>query len=744
MTSDVAQLSSPLARAVAEYLTNFIDPPFAELTDIEIRDKLDVLHINLEPELPQHREVPFQTHEPVTILFDHVDKFEPRVFSARSDFPADLELIHTNYDIEEDGIALCLWEEAWDNLSRTLTGQAFVEKMRDWFTRTANGDVHPDDQGLEPLLPGTVNTLVLPAGMPKGPWYVVGGSEIEGRHTLVLDNVTPKDRPSAISFSLFSLELDAVVHGALRMPPHNLRGLVDLLANFGADLLASLKEWLLEQEQLSNTSNDRPLLLFKIPMRRNLEGPVEHYEMWAFSPIESIAEFGNYLGVTITEVVAGKSITAAAVGQKPQDLSTLMIMRWRVVQQLDRALARKYAANNRDSDAQLVAIGAGAIGSNLIVNTSKAGIGRWTIIDSDVVLPHNTVRQVQGHTFVGYPKAEVLRLEVGTILAEDDAAAICTNVLHPGEKLAEVDKALSAADIVIDLSASPAVVGYLADHPDVRRAASFFFNPDGSDLVVLSEGSDRALRVDEIEAQYFLACGANPVFDQHFAAARADRLRYANACQDLTRPLPPWQVQTLSGIAAGRLLDLLDDTDSTAQVWNLDPPSGHIVPLRINLAPVQRIESAAMRITVSNDVVATMRALREERAPDETGGILVGSFDLSRNILHILAALPAPSDSKQSPTFFIRGARNLRPLMDMLADKSAGQLYYVGEWHSHPDGVAARPSKDDEEVFSHLESNIGPGGSPFAMLICGAEESWVRVGWQQRSTTEGVISYGDQ
>ena len=148
-----------------------------------------------------------------------------------------------------------------------------------------------------------------------------------------------------------------------------------------------------------------------------------------------------------------------------------------------------------------------------------------------------------------------------------------------------------------------------------------------------------------------------------------------------------------------------------------------------------------MRVSVSDAALAGMRLLRAQAAPDETGGILLGSYDLIRNQLHIVAALAAPADSRQSPTYFVRGTKDLKPLVDAVSAATAGRLGYVGEWHSHPDGAAARPSQDDEQVFTYLDSHLGPGGAPYAMMICGAREAWLRAGWQHRGTVEGVFFY---
>ncbi|MGE3277719.1 MAG: Mov34/MPN/PAD-1 family protein, partial [Vicinamibacterales bacterium] len=49
--------------------------------------------------------------------------------------------------------------------------------------------------------------------------------------------------------------------------------------------------------------------------------------------------------------------------------------------------------------------------------------------------------------------------------------------------------------------------------------------------------------------------------------------------------------------------------------------------------------------------------------------------------------------------------------------RTFGQLEYVGEWHSHPDGCACAPSRDDLTVLSWLSSHMDADGVPGVMMI---------------------------
>lgn len=742
MSDGESDIRSALARSVARYLTDAVDHPYGRLLAARRENGIDLVDIEVEPELAQDRRVAILSREPVRLMFfTDDDSTAPSVRSLRDDFP--IGEVHTNLDRGANGLGLCIWEESWDDLSRTLTGQMLVERVRTWFTLMASGRLHREDQPLEPLIPATSHTIVIPPGSMTGPWFIDHVVEDGDTYTLLMSGVAPADASKGRDFAIFYRELPSQVHGALARRPYDLGALSALLETFGVDLIAELRQWLGASEQTVRASDRHLVLMFVIPKRRSSNGPDEALEVWAYTAGGTLAAFGEKLGATFTAPQGDGFVTARALSGPPPalDLSSIPLPGWRVVQRLDRATARVYAATSRSEDAKLVAIGAGAIGSNVVMNTTRAGIGEWTVIDNDSILPHNTVRQTQTNRWVGLPKAGVLAGEANHILAENGVTGIVADVLRPGEMAEPVQAALAAADVVVDFSASPAVVGHLADQ-EVRRAASFFFSPDGSDLVLLGEDPGRALRLDEIEAQYFLTVAANPRLHDHLASARMDLIRYANACQDLSRPLPPWRVQMLSGLAGGKLIDLLDAAHPSAGVWRLDPGTGAVVPVPVDLHPVQRVSGDSVRVSVSELVLDKMRHLRKAAAPNETGGVLIGTFDLVRNVVHVLAALPAPPDSRQAPTYFVRGAKDLQPLVERLAAATAGRLQYVGEWHSHPDHAAARPSADDEKVFEHLRGHLEPVGSPFAMLICGAEETWMRVGWQERGRAEGVLHHG--
>ena len=731
---------SRLARSVVRYLVESPNHPYATLTSVSRDDSFDVLDIEFEIELEQRRKVPIRPREPVRLIFmSNDDAWQPRVLSRRADFP--VGMVHTNLDREDGGLALCIWEEAWSDLATNLTGQALIERIRTWFSTMAAGTVHGDDQFLEPLIQSSPHTLIIPAGEIRGPWFTSLAFKHNGLITLGMSKEKPEKEVSGHNFAIYTPQLPGQLHRGLSRTPYDLGALQRLCLEFGFDLVEDLVRWLLAPEQLSGARNRQPMLIITVPKRRAQEEPDEQLEVWCYTLGQSLAELGERLGVTITERKTGLTTEKILGSVRDADLPSVHMAPWRVVQRLDRATARDFAGTARKTDTPMLAIGAGAIGSNVTMMVTRSGIGPWAVVDGDITLPHNTVRQVQGNDSVGFPKASVLKVELDHVFEEGGNIGISANVFAPGEEAAALDTAVRNTEIAIDFTASPAVVGWLSDQP-IRRGASAFFGPDGSDLVVLAEGKSREVRVDEIEAQYFWSVATEPQLNGHLSAARLDKIRYANACQDLSRPLPPWQLQTLCGLAAGQVAQLIESDDACFKVWRLEPKTGAVQSVVIPVQQVHRYQVGSIRVSITDDVVSTMRELRRKAGRNETGGVLVGTFDLVRNVVHIVAALPAPPDSKQSPTYFIRGKENLKPRIEALAAGSAGRLHYIGEWHSHPGVVPARPSADDEGVFAHLETHLGSVGSPYIMAICGERDSWIRAGWTERGVVEGVVAHG--
>ena len=99
-----------------------------------------------------------------------------------------------------------------------------------------------------------------------------------------------------------------------------------------------------------------------------------------------------------------------------------------------------------------------------------------------------------------------------------------------------------------------------------------------------------------------------------------------------------------------------------------------------------------------------------------------GLADIPAKSIHVVEALPAPPDSIEKPNEFIRGTRGVQEAIDEVRRKTAGQVRYVGEWHSHPSKASARPSPIDTLQIDWLAALMDMDSMPALMMIAADAE----------------------
>jgi hypothetical protein len=131
----------------------------------------------------------------------------------------------------------------------------------------------------------------------------------------------------------------------------------------------------------------------------------------------------------------------------------------------------------------------------------------------------------------------------------------------------------------------------------------------------------------------------------------------------------------------------------------------------------------AWKLILDEKLLDRLATLRASKLPNETGGVLIGHYDLDRKTIYVVDTIPSPPDSAEWPTLYIRGSEGLLAQVQAVSDRTGGQLEYVGEWHSHPDACATLPSDDDLLVFAWLTEHLAVAGLPALMAIIGQQGS---------------------
>jgi len=687
---------------------------YADLVGVTRLGNDEVVIFDLEPKLHEIRVNAINCVERIAAVFSATDDHTPEVCALREDFPW---VPHLNLRDEEFPRSLCLYEESYRSLKRRWTAARFVADVRQWLSRTAAGSLHMEDQPLEAVLLGADGILVIPGD--------VFSPNPTGKPAQIFSLSRPDDGAQQVNRHAFVLSCPEREHGVVHRRPRTLSDLADMLDTEGVDLLSALRDHLREEFVDSAAFLGANLvLLILLPRTRVEGGPVEAPNLLAFQTgvkirgswePAPIALVGSSIGAL--DRLGDRVFVSACVDESKRGEELLVEV---LNPHLGMTLGSLAIQNGRDPDGEeprLCAIGVGALGSQVVMNLARAGFGRWTLIDNDLLLPHNPARHVLSSESVGKPKASsVADLANSLTDGEDVFTAILANVFTSGPHEGEVHEALHSASAILDMSASVSVARYLAADNRAARCVSVFLSPTGADLVLLAEDASRALSLDMLEMQYYRACASDELAGH--LQAPSSRLRYGQSCRDLTSRMPQHSVAVHSGIAAAAVPSVLSKPDARAAVWrSCEDGSVSLVEIPV----FEAIRTTIGEWTVLTDVgfVSELQALRRAKLPCETGGVLLGSIDMDRSIIYIVDTIASPADSDEWPTSYTRGKSGLQAEVDCVKVKTDGMLEYIGEWHSHPRKSDVAPSDDDQKLFAYISEVMARDGLPAAMLIVG-------------------------
>ena len=287
---------------------------------------------------------------------------------------------------------------------------------------------------------------------------------------------------------------------------------------------------------------------------------------------------------------------------------------------------------------------------------------------------------------MGYPKAIALRCVSAAETPHNSVDRAFAEDFLSIEDNEEMIASCRDAHLIVDASTSIAVARYLArDLDSPARRASLFLNPRGRDAVLLMEDARRSLPLDALEAQYYRAVLRDGRLDQHIRKERT--FRYSAGCRDVTARIGQDDVALGSALLARQLR--CADNQALAAVWR-QKDDGGVSRVEVPLSESILVHHGGWCFVLDHALVEHVGSLRRERLPAETGGVLVGYFDVPHRRLYIVDALPAPDDSHERRDAFVRGCAGLPDAIRDIEARTSSQVSYVGEWHSHPDGGRGR------------------------------------------------------
>jgi len=688
--------------------------PFGEIVDVRV-----------EVELAQIRQNDIRKFEDFSILFFEDMDTMPMAFALRPDFPT---VPHLNLHLFPDDIkSLCLFDVPFSELKTRWSGAFLIKRLREWLALTAEGNLHQEDQPLEFLLPDPNWNLVLPHDLFKTKdefLYIYNYIDLgdAGPKTIFAQREPPNGQSVSNKLAFIALQItcEPQVHGLIHRIPSNISALNNFLLPGGVNLIENLRSQLLswdDPELPQNIAEARLILLVVLPKTRYEGGEVEgDPELRAFITTEDdIGMIGTKLGLWSR---VGKKY-GRLIGNKPDGSGeNICIEMVNPMFTFSKSLARTANKVAVEQNPKVTLIGVGALGSQVFLNLARSGYGTWKLLDKDILLPHNLARHALSEAFLGFPKAKSLAAVANNILNDEDfSKGIFEDVLRPKEDTV-VKEALSDADIIFDISTSVAVGRHLANAPNLSaRRTSLFLSPSGKDLVMLAEDVNREIPLDALEMQYYRALLRQPALENHLFDPDTPSVRYGYTCRDLSSEISQDDVLSHAAIGSRAFKQLEDDKGALISIWRLSE-NGEIQKISVDPEPILTHTIDGWTMIMDMALVRDIQVARRIKLPNETGGLLLGTYDMGRKIIYLVDTIHSPKDSEEWPTIYRRSFRGVGKKLDRVQKITMDNLEYVGEWHSHPDGAGCLPSAMDLEALQRLSEDVmAPEGLPALMLI---------------------------
>lgn len=723
-------------------LFNYIDqnPAYVKIIKLTKGKKSDLsfeaVCFDFETETPQRKIIDIKERERVLVLFYEDDSRYPEVYVLRNDFPS---IPHLNLQLDEYPKSICLYDQDWHQINLTWTPADFLKRLRFWFTESSTGTLHQEDQHLEPFIQLTTDRVIIDRNLIENfeadkennkDLLFVGGIDFDGKRTMKVvkdckrfERFNDKNVPGVALF----IKTDPITHGIIRKLPRHLLDLSEMLNEAGVSILENLRGELKgfrEGNKFLEIRDAYIVIFISMPLKRSEGAEPETIHHWAFIISTTIKDLG--VDLDVYNLFEKEYALNLAEYDETKNGGNVPVGVLNIVYEFTPKIAAELNGKQRPNDEELTIIGLGALGSKIFDDLTRKGYYKFNLIDSDILLPHNLSRHTLLESAVGYGKVNALTGTLKNLLLEHAKVnAHYEDILNIKQRSHEVNTALKSSGYILDITASEPVSRHLANNQNIAPIITIFLSPSGKDLIILKEDTDRKIKIDCIEHQLYRFIYENSQLNNVFEL-QDNEIRYSGSCRDVTSKLPTSNITILAGIASASMDQLLYDSNARIYVWRMSD-SFEISKYTQSVSYVLIEKKEDWCIFIDEKTLNELKTHRSKNLPNETGGILLGSYDTQRKKIYINHWLSGPEDSEQSEGSFIRGFSGLLDQIRDIESKTMGRLKYIGEWHTHPDGYSASASQTDKEAILQLSEHMKADALPFVMMIIGMKEYTINL-----------------
>lgn len=400
-------------------------------------------------------------------------------------------------------------------------------------------------------------------------------------------------------------------------------------------------------------------------------------------------------------------------------------------QPLTHKLASKISGYDIINHDRSAVFGCGAIGSKIIMHLAKAGQTNLTLIDPDLVSPHNLVRHSLFADDIGKNKADALSEKIKKMFPFE-----LPNVISgPSFKEGLIDKkeTFDYYSWVLDFTASDAFFNKLVTLKSLHdcNVASASITNFGNLGIMYKEGESRNPRIDDLQVHLYSLSENNKIIQNWLIEEQLTinsnnlLVQVGVGCNSETTILSDDKISSHASYFSGGLKKEMFKNSKKGKIYLnqiTEEKEDYLIQnqvITVNPFKVyQAVNDPSWEIRFKSEIVEDLM-LKFKKNKDETGGVFIGVCNYKTKTIHITGIIIAPPDSKANHFQFIRGHAGLSDKISNIESKSGGQIGYIGEWHTHPNGPNFLSDQDMSSVENHKKecSNLLPPLPVFLTIV---------------------------
>lgn len=372
---------------------------------------------------------------------------------------------------------------------------------------------------------------------------------------------------------------------------------------------------------------------------------------------------------------------------------------------------------------RVVLIGAGALGSKLAVHLIREGVAKLTIADNDRVAPHNLSRHALTGSSLYFNKATELRSYLLEINKALDINALDEDVGRVQAGSFSDKVAGHEQGVLIDCTADLTVMRRLCLPDNVMRTAKLELADNGNIGMLLYEGHRRNPRIDDLKALIPYMSIDIPELSIWLNRADDPKVDTGMGCASASMPMSDSLVSAHSANFMASISKIIRDHAFPSGLgMALTNDQGHInnwIWIDEPSVLIHEVKSGeiAWQVRIRKSVVDNVNNCRDQAKPNEAGGYLYGSFDLTLKIIYVVFACEPVPIMATPVSIKLPPAGKSEEEMKIL-HACAGRLQLLGTWHSHPNSDSGASSTDRSQFISDT-SAYAANPSPHLLMIIG-------------------------